>query len=436
MSGIWKCGVYAVLLLGGEAAGLGAQTAPTTLSEIYRAAQDQNPRLRAAAALVEARSAMERSAALPPDPALQIGIMNFSIPGLATDMPTSMAPSIQGMQMLPIGKLGLMGDIAELSTEMAAADAEEAWWVVRSQAAMFFYEVWQADRQIEVMRETLQWLRNFSSVAQAMYGAGEGRQSDVLRAGVEVARMEADIKRMQAMRTAAGAQLNAVLNRPADTPIGTLAFEPQPMVLPAQDTLKAWAETYRPMIARGRTEVEQARTRIKLARREIWPDLTVGFEYGQRRAAADEMGAAGTDRMGSLMVGFTLPVFAGQRQLKMREEARAMEQMAAADLTSMRATVDARIAVLLADLDRARTLVALYRSQVLPQASATVESSLSSYRVGSVDFMTLVDAQMTKNQYEQELAALLAEYGTAAAELEMTIGRELPRTDALLAEAK
>lgn len=113
-----------------------------------------------------------------------------------------------------------------------------------------------------------------------------------------------------------------------------------------------------------------------------------------------------------------------------------MEQMAAADLTTMRASVDARIAVLLADLDRARTLVALYRSQVLPQASATVESSFSSYRVGSVDFMTLVDAQMTKNQYEQELAALLAEYGTAAAELEMTIGRELPRTGVLLAEAK
>ena len=148
------------------------------------------------------------------------------------------------------------------------------------------------------------------------------------------------------------------------------------------------------------------------------------------------MGDAGTERMGSLMLGFTLPVFAGQRQLKMREEARAMEQMAAADLTNMRAQVDARISELMAGLDRSRTLVELYRSQVLPQARATVESSFSSYRVGRVDFMTLVDAQMTKNQYEQELAMLLAEYGAAAAELEMTIGRELPRGGKLLAEAK
>jgi cobalt-zinc-cadmium efflux system outer membrane protein len=59
-----------------------------------------------------------------------------------------------------------------------------------------------------------------------------------------------------------------------------------------------------------------------------------------------------------------------------------------------------------------------------------VSSALSSYRVGRVDFMTLVDAQMTNNEYEQELAVLLSEYGVAFAELEMTIGRELSADDA------
>jgi outer membrane protein TolC len=427
----------AAILLGfGAPSAATAQAAPTTLAEVYRAVREQNPRLQAAAALVEARSAMQRSAALPPDPAVQVGVMNFTIPGLATDMPTSMAPSVQVMQMLPLGKLGLTGDLAELSTKMASAEAEEAWWELRSQAAMAFHEVWQADRQVEVMRETLQWLENVARVARAMYGAGEGRQTDVLRAGVEVARMEADIKRMQAMRAGAAARLNAVLNRPGDAVVGPLGFEPQPADLPSQDTLRAWAEAYRPMIGRGRTEVELAQTRLKLAKREIWPDLTVGVQYGQRRGAADAAGETGTERMGSLMFGFTLPVFARQRQLKMREEARAMEAMAAADLTSMRVTVDARVTELVADLDRARTLVELYRSQVLPQARATVESALSSYRVGRVDFMTLVDAQMTRNQYEQELAALLAEYGAGIAELEMTVGRELPRGEALLEEAR
>jgi outer membrane protein, heavy metal efflux system len=79
-------------------------------------------------------------------------------------------------------------------------------------------------------------------------------------------------------------------------------------------------------------------------------------------------------------------------------------------------------------------LIALYRTEVLPQAEANVTSAFASYRVGRVDFMTLVDAQMTVNQYRQELYALLAEYGRYVAELEMTVGRKLPRSTAILGE--
>ncbi len=406
-------------------------TPALTIEEVYRTARARSPLLRAAGALADATATREASAGLPPDPVLQVGIMNFSIPDFDTDMPNSMAPAVQAMQMLPwFGKLGLSERIAEQSTAIARADAEETWWEVRSRAAMAFYTIYESDRQLEVMRETLQLLRNFERVAKAMYAAGEGRQVDVLRAAVEVARMDADLERMEAMRTSAVARLNGVLDRPAGTPVDSLVLSPLPMDLPQSDTLRAWAETSRPMLQGGRSGVERARAHGDLARKEIWPDPVIGFQYGQR--ASD----AGTRRMGSAMIGFTIPLFAKSRQLRMRDEAAAMEAMARADLADMRARVDARIGELTAELDRTRTLVELYRREVLPQARANVESSFSSYRVGAVDFMTLVDAQMTVNRYEQELYALLAEYGRSAAELEMTIGRELPRSTHMLAEAR
>jgi outer membrane protein, heavy metal efflux system len=71
---------------------------------------------------------------------------------------------------------------------------------------------------------------------------------------------------------------------------------------------------------------------------------------------------------------------------------------------------------------------------VLPQAEANVSSALSSYRVGRVDFMTLLDAQMTLNGYRQELYALLADYGRLISELEATVGRELPAAAANIGE--
>ena len=83
------------------------------------------------------------------------------------------------------------------------------------------------------------------------------------------------------------------------------------------------------------------------------------------------------------------------------------------------------VAVVHARLVKARALTALYRNTVIPQAEATVTSALAAYRVGGVDFMTLLDDRMMVNEYRQELSALEAEHGKAWAELEMLLGREL-----------
>jgi outer membrane protein TolC len=427
-----------ILLLALAAAGFSVQAAAQstpvadtlTLAAAYAEAAARNPMLRAERERADAVAAMRRSAGLPPDPQVQLGIMNASLPDLRTDMPTSMAPSIQVMQMVPFpGKLGLAGRIAGRDAEIAAAGAAEAGWMVRGRAAMAFYEVYRADRQITVMRETLALLRTFEAVARAMYGAGTGRQADVLRAGVEVSRMEADVARMQAMRAAAAARLNAALGRPAGTPVRAVALAPLPLGVPSPDTLRAWALEDRPLLLRQRLAVARAQDQARLARREIWPDFTLGVQYGERRDPG-----MGTERMGSLMLGFTVPVFARQRQFAMRREAAAMERMAGAELQDAVVQAEARIAELAAELERARTLVRLYRGQVLPQAEAAVQSALASYRVGAVDFMTLVDAQMAVNGFRQELFALLADYGTAVAGLEMVLGRQLPAGGGVLKE--
>jgi outer membrane protein TolC len=87
---------------------------------------------------------------------------------------------------------------------------------------------------------------------------------------------------------------------------------------------------------------------------------------------------------------------------------------------------------LYSDVQRARRLDALYRATILPQAEAALGAALSSYRAGSVDFMTLVESQMTLNKYRQELFTLEAQQGMALAELEMMIGQQLvdPATSA------
>lgn len=389
------------------------------LGDLYRDVQRESPKLQAARALVRAAEARIPSSKLPPDPQLQVGFMNYTVPGLRPMDPLGMT-QLQLMQMVPVaGKLGLSGRVTTAQAGAQRERANEVSWELRSQAAMAFYELYQTEQRLVVMRETLRLLQDLQRTAESMYRVGEGRQADVLRAHVEIARMTEDTLRMQTMRVAMQARLNALLNRAAGAAIAEPLLPAFPESVPTLEALAAAAELGRRMVKAGERELEAADNSAQLARREIWPDLTLGVQYGQRSA---EMG---TERMGSLMVGASVPVFASQRQLRMREEASAMQAMARADLVAMRADTRGRVAEAYANLTRARNLIRLYEQTVLPQAEATVTSSLAAYRVGSVDFMTALDNRMSVNQYRQELFTLEAEEGSAWAELEMLLGREL-----------
>ena len=404
---------------------LGAQAAPAPpprrllLGDLYRDVRRESPRAEAARALARAARARVPSAKLPPDPELQLGFMNYTLPGLEP-MDVLGMTQLQLMQMVPVaGKLSLSGRVATAQAAAQAERARDVEWELRSDAAMAFYDVYQTDQRLAVARETLRLLQDIRKTAEAMYRVGEGRQTDVLRAQVEVARMVEDTVRMTTMRTGMAARLNVLLDRAADAPVGSPALPAFPDSVPQLASLVALAETGRPMVRAGERELKAAEAQATLARREIWPDLTVGVQYGQR---AGEMG---TERMGSLMMGATVPVFARSRQLRMREEASAMRQMAVADVAAMRADTRGRVTEAYASLVRARNLTSLYRTTVIPQAEATVTSALAAYRVGGVDFMTLLDDRMTVNNYRQELFALEADQGKAWADLEMLLGREL-----------
>lgn len=402
-----------------------------TLERLLETARRRSPRLAAARASAEAGRSRTSWAGLLPDPSFQLGFMNLSVPGFSADMASSMAPSVTLSQRLPFpGKLAAESRMADRSAEMAEEGAREAWWRVRTRVARAFYELWEVERRLEVLEETRGHLDDFRTAATALYEAGGGQQADMLQAHVEVARTDAGIGRLRAEREAVAARLNGLLDRPADTPLPPAELGPLSARAPSRDTLRRWATEGRPDVVRSRLAVERAGARTDRARREIWPDLRLGVGYGQRSTAT------GTRRMASFMVGFDVPVFAGRRQLGQRDEARALEDAARADLAEARAEVDARLGELLAELERTRTLVELYREEVLPQARVTVESAFSSYRAGRVDFGTLVDAQTTLNRYEDELHALVADHGRALAELEATTGRRIPPSSPLTTETR
>ncbi len=393
------------------------------LGDAYRALATRNPGVAAARALADATAAMIPSASLPPDPQVQLGFMNYALPGLSPMDPLGMI-QLQVMQMIPLpGKLALAGQAARAEGELSQRRADGALWTAHRELARAFYALFETDRQLAVARRTTALLTDIEATAQALYRVGQAQQADVLRAQVELARMSEDTLRLVAMRQGTAAQFNAQLDRDADAAVPPPVLPAFPADVPPMDSLVALALRDRPDVRAGEAAVTASDRQRALAARDLWPDLAVGVQLARPTA-----GMTNTF-MGSLMVGASIPVFARSRQDRAREAAAAMLAMNSAQLRMTQADTRAAVIAAYADLMRARRLAALYRFTVIPQADAAATSALASYRVGQVDFTTVLDDRMAVNRYEQSLYTLQADEGKAWADLEALVARDLMNAD-------
>ena len=391
-----------------------AQTAATqtdtlTIAEANRLALANNPMLHAAEFSAQAAQQRIGPAGALPDPQLQFGPMNRMASDLGSTSDPMTMNQVQLMQMLPFpGKVGRARDAVRHQAAAAGADVVEQRRMLIAQVEEAYSMLAYTDRALGAMGRTQGQLRDFAEVATTMYAVGSGLQQDVLRAQVEVARMGENITNMQQDRVVGAARLNTLLGREAMAPVGALELPTDTLPLPSLDSLVALALQNRAALQAGAERVAAADAALSAARRELLPDFQVGIAYQQRSAFPN---------MVSLMVGVSLPVFAGSRQLPARREMAAMQQMTSAEQLSLRNETTAQVIETRARAERDRDLGRLYRNEILPQARAAVQSALAGYRVGKVNYMTLIDNQMTVTRYEIETYRLQADYQQAKATL-------------------
>ena len=409
---------FAVTALLAVPACVAAQSGGDTLelAAAIRQARAANPMLRSARLDADAVAARIPQAGALPDPQFQVGLDNRPLAGFGAADPMTMN-SYQLTQVLPWpGKLSSGRDRVRSLARAQRLDADQAEADLIARVSGVYYRIAYMDRALTVMGQTRDLLRSFLQVSSAMYGVGTGLQQDVLQAQVALARMTEDITVMTQDRLAMAARLNALLGRDATATVGALELPASEDTLAGVDSLMAMAVRGRPALGAARQRVLAAAAGYREARRELFPDLMVGVSYGQRPRFDD---------MVSLMVGFTIPLWAGSRQLPLRQEMRAMQSAEEARERDVYNETYARLVELRSQAVRARNLSQLYATAILPQARASVDAALASYRVGQVNFMSIVDNQMTVNRYATEAVRLLAEYRETVAQIGALLGTGL-----------
>jgi cobalt-zinc-cadmium efflux system outer membrane protein len=394
----------ASVLLAGQA----PETLPSPLGlvDVVRLAGDRRDEIEAARARTRAGEARPDIVSALDDPMISPSLDHLPFMLGGADV------SVTIEQRIPLsGIRGHRRASALADVDRLRADARRVVLDVGVQAANAFLMLQERRRTTALVDEQLTFARDVVTAANARYASGTAPQSDVLRAEVEVARLEALAGALVSEVRGAEAMLNTSLALDPDQPVPPLA----PLVLaapvPAWEGIKA-ALTERPELVAVRAEMARADADVLVMRDMFRPMATI------RTGPAYTM----TDGRGWMaMVGISLPIWRGKLRAGVAE-AEAMRAMSEAELRAMTRMIEGDAAGAVHQVRAARDRQAAIRTDVLPRARMAIEPAVAGYTSGQLPLVSVIEAIQALWLVQADLIAADTELGLAWARLGRAVG--------------
>ncbi len=379
---------------------------PLRLVDVVRLAGDRRDEIDAAGARARAGEAKPEIVSALEDPMIAPSLDHLPFMLEGADV------SVTIEQRIPLsGIRGHRRASALADVDRLRADARRVVLDVGVQAANAFLMLQERRRTTALVDEQLTFARDVVNAANARYASGTAPQSDVLRAEVEVARLEALARALVSEVRGAEAMLNTTLALDADQPVPPLA----PLVLaepvPAWAGIKA-ALTARPELVAVRAEMARADADVQVMRDMYRPMATI--RTGPSYTMADGKGWMA-------MVGVSLPIWRGKLRAGVAE-AQAMRAMSEAELRAMTRMIEGDAAVAVHQVRAARDRQSAIRTDVLPRARMAIEPAVAGYTSGQLPLVSVIEAVQALWLVQADLIAADTELGLAWARLGRAVG--------------
>ena len=360
-----------------------------------------------------------------PDPQLSLNLLNLPVNTFELNQEPMTGKQIALMQMFPFpGKQGLREDIAKSAADISRDKNLELKNQLIKNIKQTYYDIFFIDQSLETVQKNRGVLQDFIRIAQSKYSVGKGLQQDVLKAQVEFSKLEDKSITLTQKRQAATARLNALLNRPAGTPLGkTIVPEPDSLNLDFAQ-LQNLANENRPLLQAWNSMFQQSAKKVSLAKKEYLPDFKLGIAYTQRDKLENGMG--GIDYLSGLF-SVDIPLYFWRKQNKKVEETRYNQDMVQQSYRNVQNQVYADLDKSLSDVEKNYRLLELYKSGIIPQATQSLNAAIAGYQTNKVDFLTLLNNQLTLFNFELDYYRFLSDYRKGIADLEAATGVNLTR---------
>jgi outer membrane protein, heavy metal efflux system len=393
---------------------------PVSLQALVAEALEQNPEIKAMRRGFDMMRARVPQAKALPEPMLSYGYAGnaaFVPPFDIQKGDPASARMLTFTQEVPYpGKLTIKG-------KMANVEAEAEWWNyeqvrlnVVAEVKDAYYDLFYLHKAIETVTKNKELVEKFARIAEAGYSVGKGVQQDVLKAQVEISKLTDQLTVLEQRRQTAEARINSLLFREPETPVGRPEeIKPREFTHSLADLNEAALTNY-PALKAQRRKIDREQYGVELARKDFYPDFTVGLTYFNR---------PGMPEMYGVNVGVKIPLYFWQKQRPAVAEATAGARAERERLENATSLLFFRVKDRYLAVTTAQRLLKLYGTTIIPQSSLSLESAIAGYEVGKVDFLTLLDNLVTLLNYELGYYEQLSNQEKAIAALEPFVGVNL-----------
>ena len=379
---------------------------PLGLADVVRLASERRDEIQAARARTRAGEARPAIVSALSDPMISPSLDHLPFMLNGADFSVAIEQQIPLSGVRDHRRASALADLDRLRAETNRTTLD-----VGIEAANAYLMLQERRRTTALVSEQIAFARDVVSAANARYASGTAPQSDVLRAEVEAARLEAIARALVGEVRGAEAMLNTTLALDAQTPVPPLATLTLAQPVPSWSVIKS-ALTVRPELAAGRAEIARAEADVQVMRDMFRPMATI------RTGPSYTM----TDGRGWMaMVGLSLPVWRGKLRAGVAE-AQAMRTMAEADLRAMTRMIEGEAAVAVSQLQAARDRQTALNTDVLPRARMAIEPVVANYASGQVPLVSVIEAVQALWLVQSDLIAADTQLGLAWARLGRAIG--------------
>jgi len=406
---------------------IGQEDKIVILNDLIEEGLANNPQLQAFYKKSQADIAKIPQAGSLPDPMLSLNVMNLPLDSYVFDQEPMTGKQIGVKQKFPFpGKLGLKEDIARKGAEVSEANWNDLRIQLIRNIKNAYYDLYFVDEAIITTEKNRELLTEFVNIAEKKYMVGKGVQQDVLKAQVELSTMIDQLINLRQNREKIEARLNALLNRKIYEPYGKTEKLSYRELRIDQENLEQQTLQKRPLFQAWLSRIQQSDEKVALAQKQYWPDFSVFTAYTQRDVLQSGMGGADF-----LSAGITLdiPLYFWRKQRKQVEESQLLKQSIEQNYNNIKLKTFSELDNAISEHAKNDERLELYETGIIPQASQSLQSAIVGYQTDKVDFLTLVNNQMTLFNFELNYVKILSDYNKNIAEIEYLTGSELLTTE-------